>query len=523
VFDRTSYPPAEDPLAYCLARIRVGAGPGSPGWSGERDAPGVDVALILDVSGSMDKPNRYPLLCGAVRRLVTGLGPHDWVSVILFTDRSKTVFPFMPVEEVATEPERIIQAMNESGLLFGPRTNLAPGLRLALDGFRSHAASGGRVRRSYILTDGELHDAPECELALDGFRPESIEVHIYGFGDGFDAVALKRLVSDQIGGTVKPIINEEDITQTFAHVAEVNRRLIGNSAKLEVHFAPEVTCGDAWVFQPHGRYLGAVRDRRIEHVIGGIEAGRWYSLLLELRLAPRLAAVGTAEISWIARDERVSKRAEIVALRAEGAGDFVPEVRQALEILQALRAGNDAAAELASYKARRELAILEMRDPELIAALDKMIASIIQPQAEPKQAGTTPNSSRSRVAGRVERSALDEWTALIQQKTARAKLTERERLILDSDTCTAVLCPTRPREFPEISLMYDLMDVLAGAVESASSDYEALERGVLASQPYIAQGYEVSEVGQVLFEYCGVIGASTPLLFRLMQRHLGSQ
>ena len=89
--------------------------------------------------------------------------------------------------------------------------------------------------------------------------PQSIEVHVYGFGDGFNAVALKQLVSDQIGGTVKPIVNEEDITRTFAHVARVNRRLVGTDAKLEVTFSTDVACGDAWVFQPHGRYLGPIR------------------------------------------------------------------------------------------------------------------------------------------------------------------------------------------------------------------------------------------------------------------------
>ena len=109
---------------------------------------------------------------------------------------------------------------------------------------------------------------------------------MYGFGDEFNAVALKLLVSDQIGGTIKPIVNEEDIARTFAHVAAVNRRLVGTDAKLEATFSPEVACGDAWLFQPQGRYLGAIRDRRLEHVIGGIESERWYSLLLELRLPP---------------------------------------------------------------------------------------------------------------------------------------------------------------------------------------------------------------------------------------------
>ena len=134
VLDRTSYPPGEDSLAYCLAKLRLGSEESLPASSAASDGPGVDVALVLDVSGSMDKPNRYPLLCDAVRRLIVGLRPQDWISVTLFTDRSETVIPFMPLEEAASDAEQIVQAMNDSGLLFGPRTNLAPGLRLALGG-----------------------------------------------------------------------------------------------------------------------------------------------------------------------------------------------------------------------------------------------------------------------------------------------------------------------------------------------------------------------------------------------------
>jgi hypothetical protein len=288
-FDRTSYPVGEDALAYWLAELLVTI-------EGEvvDDGPGADVALVLDVSGSMDKPNRYPLLCEAVRRFAIGLGPKDRVSVILFTDGAKTVVPFIDGDAAAENPDRLIHAMNESGILFGPRTLLAPGLQLAVNGFDPPDRSSGRVRRVYVLTDGELHDTPECEYVLRDFRQRRAEVHVYGFGDGFDAASLKRLVSDQIGGTVKPILNEAEIVKTFAHVAAINRRLVGQEGTLAVSFSPEVACGDAWVFQPTARYLGPVSGRRLEHLFGGIEAGRKYSLTTILNRARMTAIPGSA-------------------------------------------------------------------------------------------------------------------------------------------------------------------------------------------------------------------------------------
>jgi hypothetical protein len=520
VWDRTSYPPGEDPLAYCLAKLRLGTEESVSSTSAADDGPGVDLALVLDVSGSMDKPNRYPLLCDAVRRLVIGLRPQDRISVTLFTDRSETVIPFVPAEDAASDPDQIIQAMNDSGLLFGPRTNLAPGLRLALEGFQARMDSEGRARRTYVLTDGELHDMSECENALAGFRPVSTEVHVYGFGDEFNAVALKLLVSDQIGGTVKPIVNEEDITRTFAHVAAVNRRLIGTNAKLEVAFSPEVACGDAWLFQPQGRYLGAIRDRRLEYVIGGIESGRWYSLLLELRLPPAAGAVGFAEVSWSAGEERVSRRTEIIPVRKEGESAIVPEVRRALDILQTLRTANDSAAKLASYKARRELAVLENRDPELIAALDKLIAGMTSPPAGATTQAAEPVKPEPglRLGMRVDRSALDEWTALLQRRTAEARLTEREQLILDSDPSTAIP-DFRPRtEFPAVRLMYDLMDVLAESVASGSLRNRVIERAVHASRKYVSKKSDVNPAMALLVEFSEVVGVPAEFVIQLAER-----
>jgi hypothetical protein len=518
VFDRTSYPPAEDPLVYCLTKLRVMTGADSTGISPESDGPGVDVALVLDVSGSMDKPNRYPLLCEAVRRLVVGLGPEDWLSITLFTDRSKMVFPFMPVEEAASDPEQLIRAMNESGLLFGPSTNLAPGLRLALEGFRSRRSFEGRVRRTYILTDGELHDTADCVAVMNGFRPLSVEVHVYGFGDGFNAAALKQLVSDQIGGTVKPIVDEEDITRTFAHVAEVNRRLIGTHARLEVALSTSVTCGDAWVFQPHGRYLGPIRDHRIEHTIGGLEAGRWYSLLLEVRLPPGQATVGVARASWVAGDERVVRAFEMSAVRADGTATQDSEVRRAYDILQILRAGDDAAAQLASYKARRELAVLENRDPELIRALDKMIASLVDPPAAPKQQEGKTVDSPQQVGDRVLRSALTRWTELVQQRTARDRLTERERLILESDPSTV---QDIEKVFPEARLVYALMGHLADSIESGLTIRDTMHKAVLVAKEYVSEEDDVEKVRAILNEFGKAVGAPSVLLSRLRARLLG--
>src|SRR5262245_40068551 len=95
-FDHEAYPRGNDPLAYFLVELFLMG-------DGEIAVQGVDadLALVLDVSGSMDKPNRYPLLREAVRQLLAGLGPTDRTSITLFSDRAETVVPLISGADAA--------------------------------------------------------------------------------------------------------------------------------------------------------------------------------------------------------------------------------------------------------------------------------------------------------------------------------------------------------------------------------------------------------------------------------------
>ena len=118
----------------------------------------------------------------------------------------------------------------------------------------------------------------------------------------------------------------------------------------------------------------------------------------------------------------------MIPVRNEGPNASVPEVRRALDILQILRHGNDADAQLASYKARRELAIIEQRDPELIAALEKMIDGLTNSPAE-----VTPEGGKAAASTQL----LSDRLRVRAQKNlnnVRARLSDREQLLMDSDT-----------------------------------------------------------------------------------------
>jgi len=79
----------------------------------------------------------------------------------------------------------LVEEMDASTVLFGRATKLAPGLSLALDELELSGRPDA-VRRIYCLTDGELPAVTPCLALLPSLRSAAADLHLYGFGDGFD-------------------------------------------------------------------------------------------------------------------------------------------------------------------------------------------------------------------------------------------------------------------------------------------------------------------------------------------------
>lgn len=373
-FDREAYDRDDDPLVGLLVSVEVMAGARPP-----TTEVSADLCLVLDVSRSMDQPDKYPLLRQALGEFLRRMAPHDRVALFVFAQRAAAVAPLTPGVRAAATADALVAAMDASPQLFGGATHLAPGLQLAHKTLvAAQREAPARVRRIYVLTDGDLHDTPACVTELRQVADAGIEVHAYGFGNGFDGAALRQLLGDQRGGSVKPICHERDVIETFAHIAAVNQRLIGVEGRLVLDISPEVDVGDGWLFRPQERYLGRVAQRRLVRELGGIETGRVYSALVELRLPPaeaqHVTGVGRVTLEMKQGDTPITLSASLRARRqAGGHGAVNDEVATAQAVLEPLRSYDDREATLRATHARLRLAIAEGRDPGLIEALRKKI------------------------------------------------------------------------------------------------------------------------------------------------------
>jgi len=136
--------------------------------------------LLLDVSGSMNAPEKLPILKSSVLALISMMRPEDKVSIIAFSDKPKAILTaasFKDEERI----EQDINALKSSG-----KTDGNAGVKLAYKVADENYIRGGN-NRIILATDGEfiLNDA--TREMIKKFSTEDIFLSIFNFGKGAGA------------------------------------------------------------------------------------------------------------------------------------------------------------------------------------------------------------------------------------------------------------------------------------------------------------------------------------------------
>jgi Ca-activated chloride channel family protein len=143
--------------------------------------PPANLVFLIDVSGSMDMPNRLPLLQSAFRLLVNNLRDKDTVSIVVYGG----VVGTMLNPTGGAEKEKILKAIDE--LTPGGSTPGESGIRMAYRLAASHYIKGGN-NRVILATDGDfnvgLKKDEELEDLIARHRHSGIYLTCLGVGMG---------------------------------------------------------------------------------------------------------------------------------------------------------------------------------------------------------------------------------------------------------------------------------------------------------------------------------------------------
>jgi Ca-activated chloride channel family protein len=197
--------------------------------------PPANLVFLVDVSGSMDEPDKLPLVTTGLKLLVKQLRPQDHVALVVYAGAAGLVLPPTP----GSQPQVIIDALDR--LQAGGSTAGGAGLRLAYSTARQHFKKEGN-NRIILATDGDFNVGESSDAATEQLITEQRESGVFltvlGCGRGNLRDARMEALADKGNGNYAYLDNLDEAARVL--VAQFGGTLftVAKDAKLQIEFNP---------------------------------------------------------------------------------------------------------------------------------------------------------------------------------------------------------------------------------------------------------------------------------------------
>jgi Ca-activated chloride channel family protein len=198
--------------------------------------PARNLVFLIDVSGSMDAPNKLDLLKKSFQLLVKQLTSKDRVAIVVYAGSSGEVLPSTPGDHGS----EIIAALDR--LSAGGSTNGGAGIQLAYSIAQKQFIKNG-VNRVILATDGDFNVGPSSDEELKQLIKEKkrsgVGLTVLGFGMGKYNDSMLEQISNSGDGNAAYIDNLKEAQKVL--VTDVNATLhtIARDTKIQIEFNPE--------------------------------------------------------------------------------------------------------------------------------------------------------------------------------------------------------------------------------------------------------------------------------------------
>ncbi len=209
------------------------------------DRPPLNLVFLIDTSGSMEDPNKLPLLVQSFRLMLGALRAEDRVAIVTYAGSAGLV-----LEPTAAGERAVIEAAL-ANLAAGGSTAGQEGLQQAY-AVAEGMAGDGEVTRVILATDGDfnvgLSDPEELKRFIADKRKTGTYLSVLGFGRGnlddatmqalaqegngqaayIDTLAeAQKVLVDQLTGALFPIADDVKIQVEWNPATVAEYRLIG--------------------------------------------------------------------------------------------------------------------------------------------------------------------------------------------------------------------------------------------------------------------------------------------------------
>ena len=217
-----------DFLRFSLKTAATGREPGRP----------LNLVLLLDDSGSMERADRVAIIQEALRILATQLQPQDTLSIVTFARTAHLWADGISGDKAGAVLDQVGGLTPEGG------TNLEEAMRLAYETARRHYLANG-LNRVVLITDGAANlgdvDTKDLKAKVDANRKQGIALDCFGIGwEDYNDDLLEQL-SSQGDGRYAFLNTPADAHNDFATKLAGALQIAASGVKVQVEFNPRRT------------------------------------------------------------------------------------------------------------------------------------------------------------------------------------------------------------------------------------------------------------------------------------------
>ncbi|WP_433779449.1 vWA domain-containing protein [Flavobacterium anhuiense] len=197
--------------------------------------PATNLVFLVDVSGSMDEPNKLPLLKESMKILVKELRSIDKVSIVVYAGSAGVVLE--PTS--GDNKDEIIDAFDD--LHAGGSTAGGEGIELAYKLAQQNFIKEGN-NRVVIATDGDFNVGASSDddmlKLIEQKRESGVFLTVLGFGMGNYKDSKMEILADKGNGNYAYIDNIQEANRFLGKEFKGSMFAIAKDVKIQIEFNP---------------------------------------------------------------------------------------------------------------------------------------------------------------------------------------------------------------------------------------------------------------------------------------------
>ncbi len=199
------------------------------------EVPPSNLVFLIDVSGSMNEPNKLPLLKTSFKKMVNQLSSNENVAIVVYAGNAGLVLDSTP----GSNKHAILDAIDR--LEAGGSTAGGAGIQLAYQIAKDHFIKGGN-NRVILATDGDFNvgvsSTSEMIRLIEEKRKDGIFLTVLGFGTGNYKDGRMEQIADKGNGNFYYIDTEKEGQKVLVDELGSTIFTIAKDVKIQIEFNP---------------------------------------------------------------------------------------------------------------------------------------------------------------------------------------------------------------------------------------------------------------------------------------------